>query len=191
MEAYTDMMDYSGKASNEMLEAIRIRGGMENWLKRIEQNSIKPNEIKRITKEVYFLTSKATDVEFLKSMISSNILSKHELEELIEKKFVTSRALIDDRSITSKTIIASIAGIIVSSLICGILWALAIFYLPGLYLILIIPVYIICYFIIRLITKQTRRNPVIFIAAFVATVIAVVLGFYFYSLSDITDIAVS
>jgi tetrahydromethanopterin S-methyltransferase subunit F len=177
MEVYTDMMDFSGKASDEMLEAINARGGLENWLKQIEQNSIKPNEIKRITKEVYALSGKATNVEFLKTLIRSDILSKQELHELIEDKFARSQAITKDRSITSKTIIGSIAGIVVGSLICGSLLSFVIIYLIQLYFILIIPVYIICYFIIKLITRQSRRNPVVFIAAFIATVLSFIITF--------------
>jgi hypothetical protein len=182
MEVYTTMMDFSGKASEEILEAINSRGGMENWLKRIEQNSIKPREIKRITQEIYSLSSKATDVEFLKTLISSEILSKQELHELIEEKFAESQAIINNRSVTSKTIVGSIAGVVAGGLIGGVVSAFSMIYLKGQYLIVTAPVYIICYLIIWFITKQSRSNPIVFIASFIATVLAILIGFYFADL---------
>ncbi|MEP7255180.1 MAG: hypothetical protein ABI666_05355 [Ferruginibacter sp.] len=184
IEVYTTMMDYGGKASDEMLEAINARGGMDNMLSRVAQNSIVPNEIERITNEVYALSSKATDVELVKTLLSSDILSRQELDELIEAKFTQSQAIINDRSINSKTIVGSIAGIAGGSLIGGVLWALSIIFFKGIILYLIIPLYIICYFIIKLFTKQSRSNLVVFIATFIATVLAVLTGFFIMYLTQ-------
>lgn len=184
MEVYTTMTDYGGKVSDEITEAVNERGGLDILLKRIAQNSVVPNEIRRITKEIYALNSKAMDVEFVKTLLTSNILTRPELDKLIEQKFAKAQAISNNRTINSKTIIGSIAGIVAGSVVVGVLWAASIIYFGQMIFPFIIPVYIFCYLIIKFFTKQSRSNVVVFVAAFLATILALLIGFYFVYLME-------
>ena len=175
IEVYTSMMDYSGKADAEMLNEIELRGGLENFKKKIEYNTIVEQEKVRISKEIFALTSSATNAEFIKSFITSDILTRGQLNEFIETKFAYYQAAKKDRKVNSKMIIASLIGIIVGT-ICGgwILYFIS-KKLNGVYYIFIVPIYILNHLIILLFTKRTRTNLVVLSAGILATIGALVL----------------
>ena len=178
IEAYSSMLDYSGEISKEMSLEIESRGGLNTFKKKIENRNILTKEISRLSNEVYSLTSPDTNVEFIKTLIKSDILTREELNELIENKFSYYRAINTDRTVNSKTIIGSITGIVLGTILGGLLMHFLSKQIPGIYFYLIIPVYILNYFIIKVITKQSRANPVIFIACFLATIGATLLSVY-------------
>ena len=182
IEAYSSMMDYSGKPNEDMLIEIEKRGGMASFLKLIESKKTIQNEITRVTGEVYHLSSNTNDIDFIKNMISSDILSKKELDELIDKKFESHQAMLKDRSVNSKTIFGSMVGAIIGSLLGAAFWYLAFFCLREIYLLITVPIYIVNYIIIKLITKQSRNNLLVFVVTLLATICSVILGFYFISL---------
>jgi hypothetical protein len=175
-EAYSTMMDYSGKANSEILTEIESRGGLGKFLKQIEIQRINQTEIGRITKEVRLLNSNGLDKNAIKDSVQSDILSKDELEHLIERKLVEHKAIIADRTITSKTIFGSVFGIILGSILGCIFLILAISFFGKLVFFPLVGVYIICYFTIKFFTKQSRNNAVVFIASFLSTVISTLLA---------------
>jgi hypothetical protein len=65
VEAYSTMMDYSGKPNVEMLQAIELRGGMEKFLYDIEFKKKHQSEIGRIRKQVQELCEKGATLETL------------------------------------------------------------------------------------------------------------------------------
>ena len=178
IEVYTSMIEYSGKANTEVLHEIELRGGLDNFKRRIEQKAIIEQEKSRISKEIFSLTSTATDAEFIKSLVTSDILSKEQVDELVENKFASFQAFNKNRQINSKTIIGSIIGIVVGTILGGWLLYVISKKLDGIYYFLIVPIYIINYLIILLITKRTRTNLVVLIASILATIGALVLFLY-------------
>ncbi|MBW4362463.1 hypothetical protein [Flavobacterium taihuense] len=175
-EAYSTMMDYSGKANSELLTEIESRGGLEKFLRQIEIQKINQTEIGRITKEIRLLNSNGLDKNAIKDSLQSDILSKDELDYLIEQKLVEHQAIIADRTITSKTIFRSILGMILGSILGSIFLILAISFIGRLVFFPLVGVYIICYFTIKFLTKQSRNNAVVFIASFLSTVISAFLA---------------
>ena len=91
-------------------------------------------------------------------------------------------AEIKDKSITSRTIIGSIIGTLIASVICGTIWGLSIIYSGTMYFILIPGLILISYLIIRLITKQSRNNTLVFIATFLSAFLAIIFGIGLYYL---------
>ena len=175
-EAYSSMINYSGKANADLLNEIDYRGGMDKFLKQIEKAKVAETEIKRVTEEVYSLSSPDTNIEFIRQTIGSDILSQDQLDFLIERKFDAHQAMLADTSIGTSTIIGSLVGGAIGSLISGILFGLSIIYFDRIFFFLLVIVYIICYSIIKLVTKQSRNNLAVFIASFLATVGAAVIG---------------
>ncbi|MGK4568132.1 hypothetical protein [Flavobacterium sp. 3HN19-14] len=179
MDAYNTMIDYSGKADNNILNEIENRGGLTKFLADIEFEKTHQTEIGRISKEVYDLTKDYSDLEFIKQFVASEILTKDQLENLVTNKFNESQAYINDKKITSTTITGSIIGLFLGTVLGSIFFIISIFIFKRIFYFSLIGSYIICYFSIKLITKQSRNNPVIFIASLLGTVGSLILGIYF------------
>jgi len=179
VEAYSTMIDYSGKASNEILIEIDNRGGLNAFLENIEFNKSNKQEINRISQEIYALNNDFHDLEFIKSFIKSDTLTPEELDDLITLKFHQHEAFLQNRKIDQKTVFGSLVGMII-----GIIVSLA-FYIFFIYLLdrfiyyPIIGVYFICYQTIKLITKKTRDNTFVFLTSLAGTVLTLLLFLLF------------
>jgi hypothetical protein len=170
VEAYNSMMDYSNEVSAELLTEIKSRGGLDQFQQKIEKEQQLVAELARIRKEVFELTSPETDVDFVKKMIHSTLLNRTELDTHIETYFAAFEGRIRDRKIVTRTLLGSLVGILFGSIVCGGLLALFIIFFRFYLLWFFIPVYALNYFIIRILTKQSRDNVVINIATLLACV---------------------
>lgn len=179
-EAYITMVDYSGKASTEILSEINNRGGIEVFLATLESNKINKKEIQRITKEVYDLSNDHSDLDFIKQFIQSDILDSIELNNLIDSKFYEHQAILKDREINQKTIYGSLAGMALGIIISLIFYVLIINILGKFIYYPIIAVYFICYRSIKFITKQTRDNTFVFLTSLAGTILTLICLFFIY-----------
>ncbi|RED26209.1 hypothetical protein BD847_0124 [Flavobacterium cutihirudinis] len=179
-EAYTTMMDYSGKASKEILVEIDNRGGIDIFLSTLEFNKLNKKEINRITAEVYSMSNDYSDLDFIKQFIKSDVLNHDELNELIELKFNEHLAILTDRTINQKTIYGSLAGMAVGIILSLIFYILILSLFGKIVYFPIIGVYFICYQTIKLITKQTRDNTFVFLASLAGTIITLLCLFFLY-----------
>jgi hypothetical protein len=180
IEAYTSMIDYSGNANVDILMAIQLRGGLEAFKNKIERKKIVGQETKRVSDEIYPLITSSTNADFIKKVITSDILTKNELNELIEKRVLQYQSFNKNREINFKTIAESISGVVVASIVgAGISCLIIVFLNIGLLIFFVIPIYIINYVIIRLITGKTRSNLIVFLATLIATIDSILLGLYF------------
>ena len=175
------MMDYSGKPSEELLNEIYSRGGLDAFLKKLNEKEIRTKEIDRITKEVYFLRSNSVQIHDIKKQISSNVLSKEDLQNLIDSKLLNYQRHISDTSINIKTIIRSLVGTLIASLTGGILWGIAIHLFYGYHYLLLGLICFINFIIVQIVSGKSSNNLVVFIGCFLATIISFFLGFYFAS----------
>jgi len=177
IEAYTSMMEYSGEITTEMQADIDRKGGIDNFKKKIELKLACQKELNRILKEIYDLVSNETNYEFVRKFISSDFFSEEELDEIVHKKFSQILQAKQNTKITSRTIWGCLIGMIFGSILSSIVSVFLVQYALPLTL-LVIFTYMICYLIIRIITKQTRNNILVFITAFLATIISLFLDFY-------------
>lgn len=183
LEAYNTNMDYSGKIEGDLAEEILNRGGIETLKSTIKTKNQFPDEINRISKEVRILYSEGRSFEEIKNSITSDILPTDLAGEVIRKQIANTIAEIKDKSITSRTIIGSIIGTLIASVVCGIIWGLSIIYSGKMYFILIPGLVFISYIILRLITKQSRNNTLVFIATFLSTFLAIIFGIVLYKIA--------
>ena len=179
VEAYSTMIDYSGKASNEILIEIDNRGGLNAFLENIEFNKSNKQEINRISQEIYTLNNDFHDLEFIKSFIKSDTLTPEELDDLITLKFHQHEAFLQNRKIDQKTVFGSLVGMIIGIIISLAFYIFVIYLLDRFIYYPIIGVYFICYQTIKLITKKTRDNTFVFLTSLAGTVLTLLLFLLF------------
>ena len=181
LDSWSTMIDYSGKANPDILAEIENRGGMETFLKRKESNEKNKKEIGRISKEVHDGCKNfvGADVEFIKQAITSEILSKEELDSLIERKFIEHPALLADKEINSNTIVGSITGTLIGAVLGALFLIICTAIFKRILFVLLIGVYVISYHTIKFITKKSRNNIVVFIASLIATILALGIALFF------------
>jgi hypothetical protein len=182
LEEYRTSMDYSGKAEKDLSDEISARGGIDHLIKQEKIKRQFPDEIKRINKIIFDLCKKNISVEAIKTSISSDIIPQHELNEILDKQITSATNYIKDKTITSRTIIGSIVGTLISSILCGAIWSYTIIKTGTMYYILLPGLALISYVILRLLTKQSKNNTLVFIATFLSTFLAVILGLLFYKI---------
>jgi hypothetical protein len=176
------MLDYSGKADDDLLVEIESRGGLKKLKKNIGERNLVPDEIKRINKLVFNIYKSEPDHNKIRNSITSNVLSPEELSQAIDAALKNTQSYFKDTAINSRTIIGSIIGVIISGVLGAGLWCFSIVKTGRMIYLLIGVIYIINYVIIRLLTNQSKNNVLVFIASFVSALIAIPLGLWFYHL---------
>ena len=176
VEAYSTMVDYSGKPNAEMLKAIDDRGGLEKFLNDIEFKKKHQSEIGRIRKQVEEFCKNGATLETLKDAIKSDTLSENEVDNVVQKKCAEYQFHVSNTKITAKTIYGSLIGFVIGTILGSLFLILAYWFFTTLILFPIVLTYIICYFTIKFFTKQSRSNAVVFVASFLATIASMLLA---------------
>ncbi len=182
LESYTTALDYSGQADKDLVAEIDKRGGTDALKKSVSEQNAVPDEIRRINKLVFSLYKDNPDPDQIKSSISSDLLTTEQLNYIIDLAINGIAQDMKDTSINSRTIIGSVIGVIISSLIGAGLWCYSIIQTGKMYYILTLGILLISYVFIRLLTRQSKNNVLVFIATFVSAFIAIPLGLWFYKL---------
>jgi len=173
-----------GSYSMEAQEALNIvisnKGGQEKLLQRLEEKMKIVNEIQRIENETQKLAAGGTDVSFLKKMIYSDYLTTEKVHEIIDNKIAENRLHEEDKEIKPRTIIGSIVGGGIASFIGGVLWGLQMIYSKKIFAILFIGLVLLCYGIISISTKQSKKNNVVVVATVISTLAALLIGQLLY-----------
>jgi len=182
MNTYSDREGYSLEAQEALMIVINRKGGMETLTKRLEQKRIVENEITRIRKETEMLGSRGVDVSFIKNVTSSTIFSSEKVNEIIGDQYIAVEREVEDKKIKPRTVIGSIFGCIIAGLIGGILWGLQMIYSGRVFYILLIGLVLLCYGIIKISTKQTKKNTVVLIATVVSVVLSLLIGQLLYDI---------
>lgn len=175
-----NLKGYTEVAKEALNSVIEERGGKEELQRRLNENQTILIEKNRIANETKKLISKHTDADFLKSMISSDILTKNEKDKIIDKHYLSFQHELKDKSISSRTIFGSVFGIIISSIISGIIYGIQLITMARIFSLIIFGLALINYGIIRLLTNQSKYNKVVLIAVLIATGISILIGDFLY-----------
>ncbi|MDN5475488.1 MAG: hypothetical protein L0G39_01035 [Chryseobacterium sp.] len=174
IESYTNQVDHQGKADNEILEEILRRSSLEDFLNKIKTKNLYQNEKNRLIREINgHYVNKRSKQECL-SLISSTLLSGESIRLLVNIKYDQIHQNVENLKVDSKTLMYSFVGTIVASIISSVIIFTILYqfsFLSVFHFSLLIPAYIINYWVIRLITGKTRVNLAVFIASFIATLL--------------------
>lgn len=184
IEYYKNQIDYQGKATKEIIEEIRNRGSLEDFQRNIENQQLILNERNRIIREIHqhYMDKRSQNECF--ALITSDLVSEEDIKKLIVIKYTHIHQNIENLKTDSKTWIYGFFGALVASIVSTIVISLIIYKFSFLSVFnfgLLIPVYIINYWIIRLFTGKTRANLAVFIATFIATLLSCLYFILFIS----------
>jgi hypothetical protein len=174
IESYNNQIDYQGKPSKELLDEISQRSSLQDFQAKIEDQKTLLNERNRIIREVHQHYMNKSSKQECFSLLSSDILSKAEIQLIVNEKYVQIHQNVENLKVDSDTILYSFLGIFIASAVSSLILFLCIYkftFLAALHFYLLIPAYIINYLIIKSVTKKTRDNLAVFIATFIATVL--------------------
>jgi hypothetical protein len=180
LEAHESMLDYSGTLDESLDKEIQDRGGLDQIKLNIRERKLVPDEIRRINKIVYPLIREGKDTESIKKLANSDVLDHLQLNYVIDLAIEDAKSHYKNVIVNSRTIIGSIIGFIVASLLSAGLWWYTILLTGKIYYILIGVTVIVSYLIIRILTGQNFRNVVVFIASFISAFAAIPLGLWIY-----------
>ena len=179
-QSYLNINDYSDEAKEAIDLAIKKRGGLESITNNLKKQQTKIEEINRIQQETQKLFVPGNNSEFLKTIITSEILSPTETHEIIQTKLDELQAANEDKKIKPRTILGSLAGGAIASVIGGVLWGLQMIQMHRIFYIFVIGLVILSYGLIKLFTKQSRANAVVLIATVISVVAALFIGQMIY-----------
>jgi hypothetical protein len=171
---------YTQEAQEAISIVVNKRGGLTAVAERLAKAKDIAIEMDRVEKEVYGLTTLETDLDFAKKLVQSHVLSADQLNETIEKSYALAQKQLKDKAVTPNTILGSILGCGIASIIGGILWGLQLIYSNAVFSILAIGLFLLCFFIIKLITKKSFKNTSVFVATIVAVILSVAIGQLLY-----------
>ncbi|MFP3832208.1 hypothetical protein [Chryseobacterium sp. SIMBA_028] len=174
IESYKNQIDYQGQPDKEIIDEIISRGTLEDFQNKIKAQDLFLNEQNRLIREIHgHYMNKLSKQECL-SLLSSDLLSDKSIGNLVDRKYNQIHQKVENLKVDSDTLMYSFIGTIIASVVSTII-ILAVLYkfifLSVFSFSLLIPAYIINYWIIRLFTGKTRDNLAVFIASFIATVL--------------------
>jgi len=179
--AYLYMKEHTGKINEEMTEAINQKFNYDEFVSKANKRTLLVKEKGRISFEIYKMVEKGDNLPYIIENISSQILNNEELEEFVVGKFYGFSLSKENNTIDRATIFKSILGIFISSII-GMLFFLIFILTTNIFsFYLLVPLYIINYFIIKLITGKTRDNLVVFLSVLISVIISAVLSFTLFT----------
>ena len=173
---------YSEEAQEALETVIQKRGGIEKLLEEEQKNKLLQKEVNRIARETQQMGNDGIDPEFIKTITTSSILSKEQIEQVIDKKYAAVEAEIKDKKITSKTIVGSLVGAGVATIVGGTLWGLQLIYSQRIFYLFVIGLALLNYFIIKFITRQSKNNIVVVIATALSIILAILFGQILYGM---------
>ena len=180
ISAYSTMMATSNTISSDLANVIQNRGGLEYFKRILELRKKQPDEFARLKKEIHALTSPDTNFELVRKLISSKYLSVEDLNIFVKRVFEEQRASQVDKAVTKTTFVKNLIGLVAGSA-AGTLFWLAILYVFKQPFIFVMPVvFIIGYFIIKFISGQSFKNPVVLVASLFSAFISLVAGHFLF-----------
>ena len=174
---YNDAENYSEDAAKALNIVIEKKGGTESLLKRLETKAIIENEKLRIGNEAAQFGLGGVDASFMKNTTNSSILSKEEVNEIIETNIAKAESIIEDKKVNSETIVKSLLGCGLASVFGGAFASLQFIYFGATSAIMIIGMGLICYGTVKLVTKKSYNNTAVLVSSFVAFILSYLLGY--------------
>jgi hypothetical protein len=172
-----DVANYSEDAGKALQIVIEKKGGYNSLVKRLEDKAIIENEKKRIGSEAVKFGLEGVDASFLKNTTSSSILSQEEVNEIIETNAAKAASLVEDKKVNADTIIKSLLGCGLASLLGGAFASLQFIYFGATSILMLMGVALICYATVKLVTKKSYNNTAVLLASVAAFILSWVVAY--------------
>lgn len=183
VDAYIQWIDNSGKIGKELEEVLIERGNIDIIKAKANHKKLIIKEKGRISFEINKMVLQNKSLEEIDEKISSELLEQDELSYFILEKYIVFEHNKKDSEVDKDTIYKSIIGLAVASIAGFLFLLLILFIIKGFIFYLLVPTYIVCYFIIKMITGKSRSNLAVFISTFLATVFSALLVFLVFKSS--------
>ena len=177
--AYNELLDNSGKINRDMQEVLSERGYDDEFFSKANHKKLVVKEKGRIAFEISKMVDKEFFFEEIQPRITSDILNEEELFNFILEKYVIFKSNYDNEKVDKQTLYKSIFGLIVGTFAGISFLQLIITFLQAFHFIFLIPTYVVCYLVIKKITRKTRDNLAVFISTFLATAFSAIISFLF------------
>ena len=180
-ELYTiheDVGNYSEEAGEALNIVIDKKGGLESLIKRLEAKAIIENEKQRIANEATKLGLGGIDESFIKNTTSSTILSNEEVNNIIEKSAAKATLMVEDKKVNADTVVKAMVGGGLASLAGGAFASVQFVYFGATSALMIVGTALICYGVVKLVSKKSYNNTAVLLASFVAFIISYLLGYF-------------
>lgn len=181
IEAYSTMIDYSKKADESILKEIDKRGGLQKFLKEIEQKKLNKAESDRVLNELISLNKEGLSLEEIKATITSELWVQQHLSAFIESRYIRHQLFLNDKSIDKDLIYKIVISILLASIAGTGMLLLSFVLFNYVYFFLLVPIYFISYLIVKGYTGKTHNNLAVFLGGLIATIISRILGFIILS----------
>lgn len=174
IESYKNQIDYQGNSTKELIDEISSRFPLEEFINKVNNQKVILDETNRIIREIHENYTNRVSMEECITSIESNLLTRKDIKILTLEKYMQIHNKKVNLEVDSDTILKSIFGVTIAPFINSVILILAVYQFQQLIVFnffLLIPVYIINYFIIKFLVKKTRENLAVFIATLVATLL--------------------
>lgn len=173
---YNDAANYSGDARTALEMVINEKGGQEALVKRLEEKIVIENEKARIGNEAVKFGLEGVDAAFLKNTTSSSLLSREEVNRIIETNVARAELQVEDKKVNADTIAKSLLGCGLASVVGGAFASLQLLYFGATSALMVMGTALICYGIVKLVTKKSYNNSAVLLSSFAAFIVAHLLA---------------
>ena len=178
---YSNPGDYSPEAQEAVLVVIDKKGGLEKLGFRVKNRQQIVAEINRIGNEAAKMLRSDVDPDFIRKMITSEILPPEETTTIVENAISMVESEKSDAKITTRTVLGSLLGLLLASVVGGLASAVVIRLLPDriplvIVVLLVIGLALLCYAIVKACTRQSNRNRLVLITTIIAAIFSVFIG---------------
>jgi hypothetical protein len=187
VDVHQNIDEYSDEAKEAMQIVLQKKGGLEKIFSTLNEKKLTEYEELRIAKETMHFGKENVDIDFIKTMITSKVLTKERVNEIIESQFVIVEHELMDEKVTAKTILFSIIGIVIASLIGGTLWGLQMIYSHRIFYIFGIGLAFLCFGIIKFVTKKTFKNLAVILATVLSIFLSILFGYLLLSIFGVQE----
>jgi hypothetical protein len=179
---YLNQDSYSNEAKQAFWSVIEKKGGINAFLIAQEKKIIIDNEILRLQTEAKELGRNGIDFSFIRTLSTSEILPQEKVDEILGNVFIELTHELEDKKIKPRTILGSIFGGIIASIIGGALWGLQMIYSQRIFYLFGIALALLCYAIIKGLTRQSKNNLLVFISTAIAFILSLLIGENLYDI---------
>ena len=175
-EVLRDIDNYSADAGKALHIVIEKRGGQEILVKRLEEKYIIENEKQRIAHEAAKLGLGGVYASIIKNTTSSAILSKEEVDKIIELNVEKAEHEVEGKKVNSDTIVKSLVGCGLAAIPGGLFASIQFLYFGATSAIMVFGTALICYGTVKLVTKKSYNNTAVLLSSLAAFIISYLLA---------------